>query len=122
MNMGKVLLGGLLGTLAITLIMYFVAPILIRGPMDIAAMLGGFLGVSWTTGMVIHFINGTIIFPLIFAWILWAWLPGGPAVKGMSWGVILWALAQTIVIPLVGGGFFSSTSGGVMAVIGSLIG
>lgn len=64
----------------------------------LAKTLGDFLGIGWTA------------------------VPGDPVIKGMTWGVILWALAQTIVMPLVGGGFFNANAGGAMAVIGSLLG
>jgi uncharacterized membrane protein YagU involved in acid resistance len=102
--------------------MYNVAPLLMGQPMDIATLLANFLGVSWNTAMVIHFINGTIIFPVIFSLILWNRLSGSPTAKGTTWGLILFALAQTIVMPMVGGGFFSANVGGLMAVIGSLLG
>lgn len=35
---------------------------------------------------------------------------------------MLWLLAQVIVMPMMGGGFFSSAMGGMTAVIGSLMG
>jgi hypothetical protein len=114
--------GGIVGTVAITAVMYWVAPLLIGMPMDIAKTLGDFLGIGWGGGMVLHFINGSVIFPLIYAFALYGVLLGGPVVKGMTWGVILWALAQTIVMPMVGGGFFSANAGGPMAVVGSLLG
>jgi uncharacterized membrane protein YagU involved in acid resistance len=121
-NYLRSVVGGLLGTVAITFLMYFVAPLLIGQPMDIAKMLGDFLGISWGAAMALHFINGTIIFPLIFVSVLWSALPGGPTAKGVSWGLVLWALAQSIVMPLVGGGFFSANAGGFMAVVASLLG
>jgi hypothetical protein len=49
-------------------------------------------------------------------------LPGGPTVKGITWGVILWLLAQGVVMPIMGGGFFSANAGGVMAALGSFLG
>jgi hypothetical protein len=109
-------------TLAITFMMYVVSPMMMGKPMDVAAMLGDFLHVGRTMGMVVHFINGTIIFPLILAFILWNALPGGPTAKGTVWGLILWFLSQAIVTPMMGGGFFSANAGGMMAVGGSLIG
>jgi uncharacterized membrane protein YagU involved in acid resistance len=121
-NLGRLILAGFLGTVAITAVMYFVAPLLIGEPMDIAAILGRTLGTTWTVGMLLHFVNGTIIFPLIYSFILWNFLPGTPTAKGTTWGVILWFLAQTIVMPFVGGGFFSANAGGIMAVVGSLVG
>ncbi|MBI4475011.1 MAG: hypothetical protein HY646_20255 [Acidobacteria bacterium] len=51
--------------------MYVVAPVLMGMPMDVAKMLGDFLGIGRTLGMVLHFINGTVIFPLILTFILW---------------------------------------------------
>lgn len=118
----KAIAGGFVGTVAITAVMYWVAPLLIGMPMDIAKMLGDFLGIGWNAGMVVHFINGSIIFPLIYAFVLYGILPGGPVTKGIVWGVILWAIAQTVVMPMVGAGFFSANAGGAMAVVGSLLG
>jgi hypothetical protein len=119
---GQAIAGGLVGTIAITALMYWVAPILVGMPMDIAKMLGDYLGIGWGGGMAVHIINGAIIFPLIYAFVLYAWLPGRPIVKGMTWGLILWVLAQTIVMPVLGGGFFSANAGGPMAAIGSFAG
>lgn len=121
-SVGRAILGGFLGTVAITMMMYFVAPMMLGMPMDVAKMLGDFLGAGRTLGMGLHFINGTIIFPLILAYILWNVLPGGPTSKGTVWGLILWFLSQAIVTPMMGGGFFSANAGGMMAVIASLIG
>jgi hypothetical protein len=57
-------------------------------------------------------LSGTIIFPLIFGWILWNVLPGGPTGKAVAWGLILWVLSQAIVTPMMGGGVFRSTNAG----------
>lgn len=113
--------GGSVGTLAMTAMMYIVAPML-GLHMDIAAMLGSMLGGSWAAGMAMHFVNGTVIFPAIYTYVLYAYLPGTPAVRGTVWGVVLWLLAQTMVMPMTGGGFFSAAMGGMMAAGGSLIG
>lgn len=118
----RAILGGLLGTLAITFLMYDVAPLLLGHPMDVAGMLGDWLHTTKTAGMVIHFINGTLIFPLVFVWILWNALPGGPVAKGTLWGLALWLISQIAVMPLVGAGFFSANVGGLMAVAASLLG
>lgn len=120
-NPVRAMAGGLAGTIVMTAMMYMVAPMMgLR--MDIAEMLGSMLGNNWTAGMMMHFVNGTIIFPLIYTYLLYAWLPGSPTVKGIAWGVILWVLAQVMVMPMMGGGFFSMAMGGMMAAVGSLIG
>ena len=117
----RALAGGFVGTSVMTAMMYMVAPMMgLR--MDIAEMLGSMLGNNWTAGMVVHFANGTIIFPLTSAYALYGWLPGSPIVKGTIWGLTLWVLAQVVVMPMMGGGFFSMAMGGMMAAGGSLIG
>lgn len=120
-NVGRSMLGGFVGTLVMTAMMYMVAPMM-GLKMDIAQMLGSMLGNNWGAGMMMHFVNGTIVFPLIYAYLLYQWLPGGPTMKGTAWGVILWLLAQVMVMPMMGGGFFSMAMGGMMAVVSSLIG
>lgn len=120
-DIGKTVLGGFLGTAVMTAMMYWVAPLLLPGPMDIAGMLGEMLGVSWTVGMVIHFVNGTVIFPLIYAFLLYRMLPGEPWLKGTLWGFGLWILAGLMVMPMAGAGLFWANVGAMPAVL-SLIG
>jgi hypothetical protein len=62
------------------------------------------------------------IFPAIYAYALYAHLPGSPAIRGTVWGVALWLIAQTVVMPMMGGGVFGTAMGGMMAAMGSLIG
>ena len=121
-NLGRAMAGGFVGTLVMTLMMYFASPMMMGMKMDIAAMLGSMLGGSWMAGMVMHFINGSVIFPAIYVYMLYERLPGSSVVKGAIWGTILWLLAQTVVMPMMGGGLFSSQMGGMMAVAGSLVG
>jgi uncharacterized membrane protein YagU involved in acid resistance len=118
---GRAALGGFVGTLVMTAMMYLVAPMM-GLHMDIAAMLGSLLGGSWAAGMVLHFVNGTLIFPAIYAYAVAEVLPGPPVIKGSIWGIVLWVLAQVVVMPMMGGGLFSSAMGGMMAAMGSLIG
>jgi hypothetical protein len=120
-KVGRSMLGGFLGTVVMTAMMYIVGPMM-GLKMDIAQMLGSMLGNNWWAGMMMHFVNGTVIFPLIYAYLLYQWLPGGPTVKGTTWGIVLWLLALAMVMPMMGGGFFSVAMGGMMAAFGSLIG
>jgi hypothetical protein len=107
--------------MAMTAMMYVVGPMM-GLHMDIAAMLGSMLGGSWAAGMMMHVMNGTVIFPAIYAYALYVRLPGAAVIKGTTWGVALWLMAQVAVMPMMGGGLFSSEMGGMMAVMGSLIG
>lgn len=122
-SLGRAIAAGFVATLVLTGIMYYVAPLMLPGPMDVAQMLAGVLGTSWMVGMVVHFILGTLVFPLIYVYALYPVLPGAPWVKGLVWGAILWVAAELLLVPMAGGGVFHSASpAGVMGVMGSLIG
>ncbi len=71
---------------------------------------------------MMHFVNGSVIFPAIYAYALYARIPGSPAIRGTVWGVALWLIARTVVMQMMGAGVFSSAMGGMMAAMGSLIG
>ena len=129
-NVSRAIGAGFVATLVMTLMMYM-APMMGMPKMDIAAMLGSmFAGDmpqpwtgAWWTGMINHFITGTIIFPLIYAYLLYPFLAGGNWLRGTEWGLILFVLAQAIVMPMMGMGFFSANSPQpMMSVVGSLIG
>lgn len=119
-NWHRVILGGFVGTLALTFMIYKVAPMMGMMKMDIAGKLGQMFG-GWAIGMVMHFVNGTIIFPLVYAFLLYRFLPGRPVVKGLVWGVVLWLTLQLVVMPVMGAGLFSMKAGGMKAAIGSLV-
>jgi uncharacterized membrane protein YagU involved in acid resistance len=89
--------------------------------MDIAAVLGSMLG-GWTMGMVMHFVNGVVLFPLIYAFVPFSKFRGTPVIKGTLWGVTLWLVAGLVVMPMMGAGFFGTANGGMMAAAASLMG
>lgn len=120
-NITKTIAGGFAGTLVMTAMMYMVAPMM-GVHMDIAAMLGSVLGGSWAAGLVMHLVNGTVVFPVIFARLLQQRLPGSAAVRGILFGLGLWLVAQVMVMPMMGAGVFSANAGGLMAAMGSLVG
>jgi hypothetical protein len=99
---------------------YQVAPMMGMGKMDIAGNLGRMFG-SWTMGMVMHFILGTVVYSLTCALLAYRFLPGPPVVKGLVWGVVLWLGLQLVGMPMMGAGVFSTRAGGMKAVIGALV-
>jgi hypothetical protein len=119
-NWKRAIVGGFVGTLALTFMIYQVAPMMGMGKMDIADQLGQIFG-SWTMGMVVHFIIGTVVYSLIYALLAYHFLPGPPVVKGMVWGVVLWLGLQLVGMPMMGAGVFGTRAGGTKAVIGSLV-
>jgi hypothetical protein len=118
----KAILGGLAGTAVLTMMMYLVAPMMLGRAMDIAAILGSMMGNSWALGMAAHWMNGVLIFPLLYAFLMYKVLPSPPVARGAMWGVVLWLIAQSMLMPMMGAGFFSSATGGMMAAVASLIG
>ena len=120
-NIGRAFAGGFVGTVIFTLMMRFVAPMMgVR--MDIVAKLGEMTHTGLVGGILIHLLNGTVIFPLIYLYLLHRRLPGAPWQKGLLWGVILWLALEMVMMPMMGGGMFSVEMGGMKAVMAALIG
>jgi len=117
----KAIAGGFIGTVIFTLMLRLVAPMMgIR--MDIVAKLGEMTHTGMAGGLVMHFLNGAVIFPLIYVHLLYRWLPGAPWQRGLLWGVILWFGVETVMMPMMGAGIFSIEAGGMKAVMAALIG
>jgi hypothetical protein len=120
-NVGKTIAGGFVGTIFLTLMMRFVAPMMTGQKMDIAARLGDMTGMGPTVGMIMHFFAGSVVFALTYAFVLFRFLPGAPWLKGMICGVIFWLGLEIAMMPMIGGGFFSSHIGGMKIVVAALI-
>lgn len=113
-NLWRVILGGFVGTAVMTGIMYLLAPLVLSEPPDIATMLDG--AAYWLPAILLHFINGSVTLPLAYAYLAFRFLPGQPWLRGALWGVILWGLAELLVMPLMGAGPFSDGLGSVTVI------
>ena len=118
----KAILGGVVGTVVLTMMTLKVAPMILGRPMDIPAMLSGMLGGSLALGWAAHILLGVAVFPLTYVFVVFRFLPGVPALRGALWGVALWVAVEVTVMPTAGNGFFSSTNGGPKAVLVALMG
>ena len=120
-NVWRAIAGGFIGTVMLTLMMRFVAPMMgVR--MDIVAKLGETTHTGMAGGILMHFLNGAVIFPLIYVYLLYRQLPGAPWQKGLLWGVILWLGLEIVMMPMMGGGMFGTEMGGLKSVMAALIG
>jgi len=119
MNVGRILIGGFVATIVITLMMYFGASMMIGAPMDIAGELAGMIGAPWILGMVMHFVLGTAIFSFAYEFAAPRFIAGNAPIRGMIWGFALWVVAMTMMSPMMGKGLFM---GAVPAAIASLVG
>ena len=120
-NIGKAILGGFVGTVLLTLMTQFVAPMMTGQKMDMAAKLGDMTGSGRFMGMMMHFFIGSVVFALIYVFVLFRFLPGTPWIKGLICGVIFWLGLEIAMMPMIGGGFFSSQSGGMKVVVAALM-
>lgn len=117
---GKAILGGFLGTVALTLMMKFVAPTM-GVHMDIAHNLASMMHAPWAACMAAHFMIGTLVFPAIYTFLLYRILPGGPVAKGLIWGGILWFLLELMVMPMLGMGVFGSAGPGMKGAAAAML-
>jgi uncharacterized membrane protein YagU involved in acid resistance len=70
-------------------------------------------------GWLLHFLVG-IGWALLYAGVVVDRLPGTPFVRGILYGVVVFLLAQAVLMPMVGAGFFSR--GDVSTLVGSFLG
>lgn len=129
-NLSRAIAAGFIGTLLMTIIM-ILAPAMGIPKMDIAAMLGSmFAGQppamgsgAWLVGFAMHLMIGIVVLSTGFA-LICNYLPTSSSLaKGFFFGVIVWLLAQLMVMPMMGAGLFSShLPQGTMMAAGSLMG
>lgn len=79
----------------------------------------GYTGAGPGVGWVIHFLFGVVL-ALAYAEFLVRRLPGTPIVRGLTYGIIVFCVAQVVFMPLSGAGFFSR--GDVAMLTGNLLG
>ncbi|MBI3671045.1 MAG: hypothetical protein HY237_14855 [Acidobacteria bacterium] len=134
--MKKLFFAGFVATAAMTALMY-AAPMMGMPKMDIATMLGTMFlaspGPAFWLGMIIHLMMGTVLFPAVYRIALQPGTGSGTG-KGVLFGLLLWAAANLMVMPMMGAIHPMVKSGmmrapgflmlnlGVMVPVGSLIG
>lgn len=125
MNATRAVAAGLIGTAAMTALL-LVEPSLGLPEIAIGQILSTALGlapaylpVGPAAGWVLDFLAGAL-FALVYAGVFERRLPGGAAIRGTLYGIIVFVLAQLVFMPLVGGGVFSR--GDLAMIAGSLLG
>lgn len=133
MNILGVILAGVVGTIAISMVMAM-APKMGMPKMDIVGMLSTMFGEpNRVLGWIVHFMMG-IIFALIYA-LFWSAGIGNPSVHiGLLFGAVHWLIAGLIMgmIPVMhvgiksgsvqAPGMWMMSNGGIMAFMGGLLG
>ncbi len=117
LNWTHAIVGGLVATAVMTVLM-LAAPRMGLPPMNIGAMLGSVMGGSLVLGWMAHFMIGTIL-AVVYAAFLATRLPGAGFVRGALYALLPWLMAELVVMPMMGAGFFGGSFG---AAFGSLMG
>jgi uncharacterized membrane protein YagU involved in acid resistance len=116
-NWGRAIVAGIAGTLVMTFVGLFVAPMMGMPKMNPADMLAMQMGGSVVVGWVGHLMIGSVL-AVGYAVVQKA-LPGAPVVRGAIYSLAPWALAMLAVMPMMGMPIFG---GAAAMALGSLIG
>ncbi|MBI2906790.1 MAG: hypothetical protein HYX92_03925 [Chloroflexi bacterium] len=136
-NAIRAVVAGLVGTAALTMVMYL-APAMGFPPMDIATLLGtmfiGDPGAAFAPGLAMHFMVGVVL-ALAYANVFVRYLPGRAWQRGALFGIIPWFGLMVIGAPMLEvvhpavragmmppPGLFLLGMGSILAPVGSLIG
>jgi uncharacterized membrane protein YagU involved in acid resistance len=114
----RAIAGGLLGTIVMTVVGLYGAPMMGIPAMNPADMLASNMGGMAILGWMGHLMIGVIL-ALAYAKMFISRLPGSPVVRGAVFSLLPWLMAQVVVIPIMGMPLFS---GSVAMAGGSLIG
>ena len=117
-NYSKVIAGGVIGTLVMTAVGVYVAPMMGIPAMNPASMLAMKMGGSATLGWAGHLMIG-IVLAAAYAKFALGRLPGPPFAQGALFSLVPWLMAQLIVMPMMGAAIFS---GSLLLAGGSLVG
>lgn len=120
-NLWKGLVAGFVATIVLSAIMIAKAMVGLMPDLNVIAMLTRlFGGSSPIVGWVVHFLIGTVLWGILFAWFD-PQLPGASHwLKGVVFAIGAWVLMMVVVMPIAGAGFFAANLG-IMAAIVTLI-
>lgn len=115
-EVGKGMIAGFVATVVLSALMLMKSAMGLMPELDIAQMLGGMLGGGPGVGWIAHFLIGTVIWGILFAY-LDPQLPGGSHwLRGVVFGMGAWILMMIAVMPMAGAGLFGMKLG-IMAPI-----
>ena len=116
-NWTRAVVAGVVGTLVMTAVGVWFAPMMGIPRMNPAEMLAGQMGGNIGLGWAAHLMVGVIL--AVGYAIVSPSLVGPPAVRAAIYGIAPWLLAQVAVMPMMGAPVFS---GSVVLAMGSFLG
>ena len=121
MNTTKIITAGIVAT-AVMSVVAIMAPMMGMPKMDFGEMLGTnnpMMAMPYAAGWMMHFIVG-IVLTAVYASAFLNRLNGSYAVRGIIFAMVPFIIAQSVMMPMMGNGFWSG--GDMMAIMGSFIG
>ena len=121
MNTVKIVTAGVSAT-AVMSVVAMMAPMMGMPKMDFGEMLGTnnpMMAMPYAAGWMMHFIVG-IVLTAIYATTFVNKLNGSYVVRGIIFAMIPFVIAQSVMMPMMGNGFWSG--GDMMTIMGSFIG
>lgn len=125
-SMPKSIVAGFGATIILSLLMILKATMGMLPAMNAIVMLSHLghklvgLPLSPATGWVLHFLIGSLLWGVLYAW-SYHMLPGKSAVpKALAFSVIAWLLMMVVVMPMAGKGLFAAHIG-IMAAVATLV-
>lgn len=88
--------------------------------MDMIGMISGMMGTSRAAGWLVHFVVGTVLYGLAFAWVFAGLWPEAYWLGGAALGIAGWLAAMLMMMPMAGKGLFGMRIG-AMAPMMSLV-
>ena len=117
-TMRRVMVGGFLGTLAQTMVVYGIIPMMTSHAMDFEAL----RGYACSPSLFMHLFSGSVLFPLGYVYLVSQGFTGSSVLKGTLWGGLLWLVTEGVMVPMLGAGVFSAELGGAPAALRALLG
>jgi hypothetical protein len=106
-HIGRAMVGGLAGTLLMTLLSDSLSHALDADTINHADFLAGLTRSGKAVGKVEHYTLGSVIMPVAYSRVR-SVLPGPKILKGLEWGGLLWVAAESSLSPAAGKGIFES--------------
>jgi len=116
------LIAGFVATIVLSVLMIAKGMMGLMPDVNVIAMLAGQMGGQTDMGWLAHFMIGTFVYGLIFAFIFAPMPLGNLAFRGIIMGILGWLMMMVVVLPMMGAGLFGlSMQSGMMVPIATLM-
>lgn len=113
-DLGKAMLGGFLGTLAMT-VLFWGGKVAGLPDLDLAAIVGAIFNggllpatasTAWWAGLFVHFVLGVWLLPLGYVCAFYPIYWGPPVLRGILYAIGLWIVMSLLMLPMMQLGVF----------------